>query len=186
MLKEKPKETPIVWIHDYHLMVAANTVRQVCQYQHTYYWGRRFLCEEKSYRKWSNNSFLIYRLQKKKNYPAKLASFFIFLFLNGIYSKFFLGKIKFYRQFCLSHSSMQLAKKFIILLNRYFHCYLRLNLCSGNFGLRFGWISHQRLLFKLLRLLSTKPWTKSGQVTISITNLIVFSQKALYIVCVFS
>ena len=30
MLKEKPKETPIVWIHDYHLMVAANTVRQVC------------------------------------------------------------------------------------------------------------------------------------------------------------
>ena len=30
MLREKPKETPIVWIHDYHLMVAANTVRQVC------------------------------------------------------------------------------------------------------------------------------------------------------------
>ena len=30
MLRENPKETPIVWIHDYHLMVAANTVRQVC------------------------------------------------------------------------------------------------------------------------------------------------------------
>ena len=30
MLKENPKEKPIVWIHDYHLMVAANTIRQVC------------------------------------------------------------------------------------------------------------------------------------------------------------
>ena len=39
MLKEKPKETPIVWIHDYQLMVAANTVRQVCttfvKYRHS-------------------------------------------------------------------------------------------------------------------------------------------------------
>ena len=29
MTKEAPKNKPIVWIHDYHLMVAANTIRQV-------------------------------------------------------------------------------------------------------------------------------------------------------------
>ena len=29
MTREAPKNKPIVWIHDYHLMVAANTIRQV-------------------------------------------------------------------------------------------------------------------------------------------------------------
>ena len=31
--KENPEQVPIVWIHDYHLMLAANTIRQVrCVY----------------------------------------------------------------------------------------------------------------------------------------------------------
>jgi len=29
MLKENPDQVPLVWIHDYHLMLAANTVRTV-------------------------------------------------------------------------------------------------------------------------------------------------------------
>ena len=37
MLKENPKEKPIVWIHDYHLMVAANTIRQVRTYMFIYH-----------------------------------------------------------------------------------------------------------------------------------------------------
>ena len=32
MTREAPKNKPIVWIHDYHLMVAANTIRQVRNY----------------------------------------------------------------------------------------------------------------------------------------------------------
>ena len=32
MTREAPKNKPIVWIHDYHLMVAANTIRQVRYY----------------------------------------------------------------------------------------------------------------------------------------------------------
>ena len=36
MTKEAPKNKPIVWIHDYHLMVAANTIRQVRKYMVLY------------------------------------------------------------------------------------------------------------------------------------------------------
>ena len=32
-LDEKPEQLPVIWIHDYHLMLAANTIRQV----HLYY-----------------------------------------------------------------------------------------------------------------------------------------------------
>ena len=32
MTREALKHKPIVWIHDYHLMVAANTIRQVRYY----------------------------------------------------------------------------------------------------------------------------------------------------------